>query len=76
MSTWYNNATVRELVSNYFGNNPGHTTADMIRYMAANATIKVPSKRHTYRVVARMMDTPALDYRDVGLYKAKWSKYF
>lgn len=62
---WYTNDETQREIKRFFAQHPGYTVADLADHMEASGK-KVPSRRHTYRVVHRMVGAGMIPRVAVG----------
>lgn len=62
---WYTNNDTQRTIKRFFAWHPGYTIADLADHLESSGK-KVPSRRHTYRMVRRMVDAGMIPRAAVG----------
>lgn len=71
---WYTNYETQREIKRFFARRPGYTVADLVDHLEASGK-KVPSRRHTYRMVHRMVCAGMIPREAVGFH-ARGRGYF
>lgn len=62
---WYTNVETQCEIKRFFARRPGYTIADLADHLEASGK-NVPSRRHTYRMVRRMVCSGMIPRAAVG----------